>query len=321
MYAPTAAGVYALRWFRARAKMTRSSPAVATTSDRRWGPVARTRVEMVTACRENITLAVTAPTMHPATWAGRWAAASRHEIPPKAASTRETTGLKCAPERAPKIRMSANRPAPVTSAFCNRSRPVSPGGSCWAAIPEPITTAARSALPRNSATRRRHSAAGGAGGCSGAVNSTPQRRGRRSTPRCSTVGPRRGLRNQGRRQARRRSRCASRRAPPPTPCPGVRSNTWCSLRGRSPVLARPRRRGGGHVIGGGDLDSEMVERTRLADALDEDELEWGIRHCEVGVPGAYLGRTGPEQGGIEAHRVVQIRHVEGELHTGHGHIL
>jgi len=71
MYAPTAAGVYALRWFRARAKMTRSSPAVATTSDRRWGPVARTRVEMVTACRENITLAVTAPTMHPATWAGR----------------------------------------------------------------------------------------------------------------------------------------------------------------------------------------------------------------------------------------------------------
>ena len=36
----------------------------------------------------------------------------------------------------------------------------SSGDSCWAAIPEPTTTAARSALPRNSASSRRGSGRG-----------------------------------------------------------------------------------------------------------------------------------------------------------------
>ena len=34
----------------------------------------------------------------------------------------------------------------------------------WAAIPEPITAAARKPLPRNSATKRRHSTTGSGGG-------------------------------------------------------------------------------------------------------------------------------------------------------------
>ena len=49
-------------------------------------------------------------------------------------------------------------PAAVAAAFSSSSRPAWPGDSRWAAIPAPITTAARNALPRNSAVRRRHSA-------------------------------------------------------------------------------------------------------------------------------------------------------------------
>src|SRR5271166_126303 len=52
--------------------------------------------------------------------------------------------------------MIANSPAAVAAAFSNSSRPVSPGDRRCAAIPEPITTAARNPLPRNSAASRRH---------------------------------------------------------------------------------------------------------------------------------------------------------------------
>jgi len=51
--------------------------------------------------------------------------------------------------------MIAYSPAAVAAAFSSSARPVWPGESCWAAIPEPITTAARNALPRNSAVSRR----------------------------------------------------------------------------------------------------------------------------------------------------------------------
>ena len=64
-----------------------------------------------------------------------------------------------APDTGPNIKMIANSPAAVAAAFSSNSRPVAPGDSRWAAIPEPITIAARNALPRNSASSRRHSAA------------------------------------------------------------------------------------------------------------------------------------------------------------------
>src|SRR5919109_3835964 len=80
-------------------------------------------------------------------------------MPPKLASTSETTGLKCPPEIGPNIRMIAKRPAAVAAAFSKSCRPVSPGDRFAAAIPEPITTAARNAEPRNSASRRRGSGA------------------------------------------------------------------------------------------------------------------------------------------------------------------
>ena len=99
--------------------------------------------------------AATAPVTQPATWAGRYAAAARQEIPPSAASANDTTGLKWPPDTGPNIKMIANSPAAVAAEFSSSCRPVSPGDSCWAAIPEPITIAARNALPRNSAASRR----------------------------------------------------------------------------------------------------------------------------------------------------------------------
>jgi len=67
---------------------------VATISDRKWPAVARCLDEMLTAGSANIRFATTAPPMHPATCTGRYAAASRQDSPPNAASTNDTTGLK-----------------------------------------------------------------------------------------------------------------------------------------------------------------------------------------------------------------------------------
>ena len=51
------------------------------------------------------------------------------------------------------MRMIANNPAAVAAAFSSSWRPVS-SESCWATMPEPMTTAARNALPRYSANNR-----------------------------------------------------------------------------------------------------------------------------------------------------------------------
>ena len=141
-------------------------------SDRKWAGVARCLVEMLTAGSANIKFAITAPPMHPATCTGRYAAASHQDSPPNAASTKDTTGLKWPPETGPNIKMIANSPAAVAAAFSSSSSPVSPGDSRCAAIPEPITTAARNALPSNSASSRRHSCTSATCG-SGHVQQTP----------------------------------------------------------------------------------------------------------------------------------------------------
>ena len=65
MYAPTAAGARCDRPVRARAKITRTRPTVATTSESQWAPVALCFVEMDSAASENIVLARIAPQMHP----------------------------------------------------------------------------------------------------------------------------------------------------------------------------------------------------------------------------------------------------------------
>ncbi len=64
-------------------------------------------------------------------------------------------GLKCAPDTDPKARISATSAAPVAIEFSSNCRPVSPGDSRCAAIPEPTTTATSSAVPSASAVARR----------------------------------------------------------------------------------------------------------------------------------------------------------------------
>ncbi len=68
--------------------------------------------------------------------------------------------MKWPPETGPNITMIANSPAAVAAATSSSSSPVWPGDRRWAAIPDPITTAARNALPRNSARIRRQSGTG-----------------------------------------------------------------------------------------------------------------------------------------------------------------
>ncbi len=68
--------------------------------------------------------------------------------------------MKWPPETGPNIKMIANSPAAVAAAFSSSSRPVLPGDRRCAAIPDPITTAARKALPPNSAVSRRGSGTG-----------------------------------------------------------------------------------------------------------------------------------------------------------------
>ena len=66
-----AAGAARGRPERASAKMTSISPSVATTSDRKCAPLARSFTEMLMAAWPNMRFAITAPVMHPPSWAGR----------------------------------------------------------------------------------------------------------------------------------------------------------------------------------------------------------------------------------------------------------
>src|ERR1700722_947080 len=116
MYAPTAAGASELRFAFAKAKITRTSPAVAATSENPWARVARWSLESEIADLENIKLARIAPLVQPATCTTRYQRAVRQEIPPNAASTKEIMGLKWAPEIGPSVAVMTYRPSPVAAA-------------------------------------------------------------------------------------------------------------------------------------------------------------------------------------------------------------
>ena len=74
---------------------------------------------------------------------------------PNSQSAAVTTGLKCAPETGPNIRINTASPNTVAVEFSNSCTPTSAGDNAAAAIPEPTTTVTSSAVPRNSATSRR----------------------------------------------------------------------------------------------------------------------------------------------------------------------
>ena len=67
MYAPTAAGATLVRPVRANAKISRTRPAVATTSPSQRGTPVRTCCDQLTAGRSNMTFARIAPETAPAT--------------------------------------------------------------------------------------------------------------------------------------------------------------------------------------------------------------------------------------------------------------
>jgi hypothetical protein len=76
--------------------------------------------------------------------------------------------------------------------------------------------------------------------------------------------------------------------------------------------------GGGDVARRADFDAEVVERCRSLGVLDQDELEGRLIDREVGIARSALGRTHTEEPRVELHCGVDVRHVEGQLHTGHG---
>ena len=100
MYADPQPGERAAR-VRASEKITSIRRSVAVRpSENRCAGDARGLVEMLIAAFAYMPLATIAPKMQPVTWAGRQASPWRQRMPPKVASTNETTGLKCPQRRA-----------------------------------------------------------------------------------------------------------------------------------------------------------------------------------------------------------------------------
>ena len=68
-------------------------------------------------------------------WASIYRGTLPKESPPRIASASETTGLKCAPEIGPKVRISATRTAPVAIEFARSAIATLPPESLKAAPP------------------------------------------------------------------------------------------------------------------------------------------------------------------------------------------
>ena len=152
MYAPTAGAASAPRPVRARAKISRTSPAVATTSPSRCPPVTRCVVE-IAGGMSNMAFGQHGAADRRRRSARRRTAATSPEAgrcgrdgrgpSPRA----ETTGLKCAPETGPSIRISTVSPSAVARLFSSSCSPTSSGESRCAAIPEPTTTVTSRPVP------------------------------------------------------------------------------------------------------------------------------------------------------------------------------
>ncbi len=229
-----------------------------------------------------------------------------------------TTGLKCAPDTGPSARISATSPAPVAIEFSSSWSPTSCGESRCAADPradddgdEQRGADTFRRRPAGEFAFQRRISSSGRPTPAPPHNTSGQPRARRCAAR--PVPSRR-------RRARCRSPTARGRDRRPTPCPAPRSSTRPRPRLRSQGPARQARLGGAHVVGRLDLDAEMVQRSRITVTLDEHELERRLGDGEVGVARAELGRFGGEQLGVEVDRVVEVRDVQGELHSAHGRL-
>ena len=135
-------------------KITKTSPIVAITSENHKAPDDRSFVDQFTASSSNMMFAIIAPTHPPMICTIEYNTNSRFVSPPNNRVTRETTGLKCAPEIGPRAKIKAISPPVVAAAFSSNCKPTSLGERRCAMMPEPTTTATKKAVPIPSANKR-----------------------------------------------------------------------------------------------------------------------------------------------------------------------
>ena len=155
IHSPTANGTADALPERTHPWMIRSNPMVAMTSESQSAPEERVFVDNSTAGSWNMRFARTVPMQPPITCAMTYKPASRVVTVPRSRSTSVTTGLKCAPDTAPKMRINPTSAPAVAAAFSNSWSPMSLGERRLAMIPEPTTAMISSAVPSASAVRRR----------------------------------------------------------------------------------------------------------------------------------------------------------------------
>ena len=150
IYEPTKTGKFSLTNSLPR-KITKINPKVANISDKNCERSCRARVEIVTAGNSKIILATIHPKTPPLICKITYAMKSVNEITFLNQNTRDTTGLKWAPEIGPKIEIITTNVNPVGIAFPNNVTPSS--WERWSAIiPEPTTVKTRKNDPKNSQT-------------------------------------------------------------------------------------------------------------------------------------------------------------------------
>src|ERR1700686_1804108 len=76
-------------------------------------------------------------------------------MPPTTASASVTAGLKCAPEMGPKVRMSATSAPPVAIVLASNATATFPPARRSPMMPDPMTVASKSVVPRPSAPNLR----------------------------------------------------------------------------------------------------------------------------------------------------------------------
>ena len=242
--------------------------------------------------------------------------------------------MKCPPEIGPNIKMMAKRPVAVAAAFSKSSSPMLPGDRFCAAMPEPMTMAARKALPRNSASRRRHRTVSLTDLSPDRPRSLSSRTSRPGSRRRhgdardglgDAAGPVAGDAGLGRGVGEDGVDLPGRTvgvADPDLVLDGVATGRLLLDLGLEPrfVQASRCRR---HLVGRLDLHTQVVEGadrpvTPGGGVLHQDELERRVGDGEVGVARLALGRLGPEELGVELDRLVDVADVQCELDPRHG---
>ena len=297
-------------------RITRSSPNVATTSPNQSAPDERACVETSTAGRSNMRLATIAPTQRADDLRDDVDDARRvFDMPPRIAVGQGDDRVEVrARDRAEREDQRDERRAGGDRVLEQLQADV-----------VRATAAARrcpSRRRRRRGTRcrrlRRSRAARGRDRSPWLSSSAPTTRARSAQHSASLArvdgaqlarGPSR------RRRGPCRSPTARRRGRRPRPCPAPRSST--RLRPRSAVASpSPARRAWAAATS--SVDSTSTPRwfsdPGLAVALDQHQLQRRLGDGEVGVAGADLGRLGREELRVEVDRVVEVGHVQGELH-------